>query len=102
MNDRALEAAKRLSAAGIDSARLDARLLWQHAGGDAAAFDAAIARRLNRESVAAITGGKEFWSLELDVCPGVLIPRADTETLIAHTLALIDSALEPPHAASTH
>ena len=46
MNDAALAAAKRLAGAGIDSARLDARLLWQHAGDDAAAFETAIARRL--------------------------------------------------------
>jgi release factor glutamine methyltransferase len=31
VNDAVLEAAKRLAAAGIDTARLDARLLWQHA-----------------------------------------------------------------------
>jgi release factor glutamine methyltransferase len=31
LNDQVLEAAKRLSAAGIDSARLDARLLWDFA-----------------------------------------------------------------------
>lgn len=31
MNDIVLDAAKRLAAAGIDTARLDARLLWQHA-----------------------------------------------------------------------
>ena len=31
MNDAVLSAAKILAAAGIDSARLDARLLWAHA-----------------------------------------------------------------------
>src|SRR6185437_1740025 len=40
LNDQVLEAAKRLSAAGIDSARLDARLLYGFVGGDTPAFDA--------------------------------------------------------------
>ena len=88
MNDAVLAAAKILAAAGIDSARLDARLLFQHTLGDSTAFDAAIARRVGRESVAAITGNKEFWSLDFEVGPGVLIPRPDTETLIEQALAL--------------
>lgn len=88
MNDRALEAAKRLAAAGIASARLDARLLWQHAGGDDAGFDAAILRRLAHEPVAYITGHKEFWSLDFDVGSGVLVPRPDSETLIEQALLL--------------
>ncbi len=88
MNDTVLAAAQRLAEAGIDSARLDARLLWQYAQEDPSAFEAAIRRRLARESVAAITGRKGFWTLELDVGPGVLIPRPDTETLIEEALRL--------------
>jgi release factor glutamine methyltransferase len=95
LKDEVLEAAKRLSAAGIDSARLDARLLWEHAQGDAAAFDAAIARRLTREPVAAITGHKEFWSLDFEVGPGVLIPRPDTETLIEEAIRLVPDRKTP-------
>ena len=89
MNDTFLAAAQRLAAAGIDSARLDARLLWQYAKEDPQIFEAAIRRRLARESVAAIIGRKGFWSLELDVGPGVLIPRPDTETLIEEALRLV-------------
>lgn len=88
VNDAVLDAAKRLAAVGIDSARLDARLLHEHARGDRAAFEAAIERRLTREPVAAIIGSKEFWSLDFVVGPGVLIPRPDTETLIEQALAL--------------
>ena len=88
MNDAVLAAAKLLAAAGIDSARLDARLLFQNTLGDSAAFDAAIARRAGRESVASITGHKEFWSMDFEVGPGVLIPRPDTETLIEQALVL--------------
>lgn len=95
MNDAMLAAAKRLAAAGIDSARLDARLLFEHANGDGAAFDAAITRRLAREPVAAILGHKEFWSLDFAVGPGVLIPRPDTETLIEQALALYPDRSAP-------
>jgi release factor glutamine methyltransferase len=95
MNDAALAAAKRLAGAGIDSARLDARLLWQHAGDDAAAFETAIARRLNREPVAYITGHKEFWSLDFAVGPGVLVPRPDTETLIEEALRIVPDRCAP-------
>ncbi len=95
MNDAVLAAAKRLAAAGIESARLDARLLFQHVGGDGAAFEAAILRRLSHEPVAAITGHKEFWSLDFAVGPGVLIPRPDTETLIEQALLLYPDRAAP-------
>ena len=114
VNDAVLAAAKRLAAAGIDSARLDARLLWQHAqnlsspvhGGGAAQraaeggttatlFKNLIARRLNREPVAYILGNKEFWSLDFEVGPGVLVPRPDTETLIEEALRVIPDRNAP-------
>jgi release factor glutamine methyltransferase len=130
LNDTVLAAAKRLAAAGIDSARLDARLLWGEARSRAARtkwssgpfraanaastserpgeagsvaeeaeaaqiFESLIQRRLGRESVAAITGRKGFWSLELEVGPGVLIPRPDTETLIEESLRLVPDRTAP-------
>jgi release factor glutamine methyltransferase len=39
-------------------------------------------RRLRNEPVAYITGRQAFWDLDLVVTPDVLIPRADSETLI--------------------
>jgi len=95
LNDRVLDAAKRLSAAGIGSARLDARLLYDFVGGDTAAFDTVIARRLNHEPVAYITGRKEFWSLDFAVGPGVLVPRPDTETLIEEAVRLVPDRMAP-------
>lgn len=89
MNDAVLAAAKRLAQAGIDSARADARLLWNAAQGDSIAFDALIARRLAREPIAYILGHKEFWSLDFAVGPGVLVPRPDTETLIEEAIRLV-------------
>ncbi|HZQ39834.1 MAG TPA: hypothetical protein VFA87_03540, partial [Rhizomicrobium sp.] len=62
MNDAMLAAAQRLAAAGSDSARLEARLLWDHAQKTGQDFQALVARREAREPVAYITGHKEFWS----------------------------------------
>jgi len=75
------EAAARLAAAGIDEPLREARILSK-AAPDAATFAAFIARREKREPVAYILGRKEFWSLEFEVSPAVLIPRPDSETLI--------------------
>ena len=94
-DDRVQEAASRLAAAGIDNPRLDARLLLQYADGDAGAFEAVIARRMNREPVAYILGRKEFWSLDFDVGSGVLVPRPDTETLVEEALRLVPDRQAP-------
>jgi len=90
-----------LRAAGIESARLDARVLLARALGiepDAlltcesagreglGEFEALIFRRARREPLAYITGTKEFWSLAFQVGTGVLIPRPETETLIEEAL----------------
>ncbi|MEY4501130.1 MAG: hypothetical protein RIS52_1020 [Pseudomonadota bacterium] len=78
------------------SPRLDAELLMAHAIGvdrnslllgdlDALPspdFDTFLARRLAHEPLAYITGTRDFWTISLRVTPGVLIPRADSETLI--------------------
>ena len=81
------EATARLAAAGVDNPRLDARVLWEAAGGVPERFEAFIARRVTREPVAYITGQKEFWSLSFTVSPGILIPRPDTETIIDAVLS---------------
>lgn len=90
-----MEAASRLAAVS-DTPRLDAELLMAHALGAARddlmlryldapapeAFDALVARRLGHEPVAYITGTRGFWTIDLAVGPGALIPRPDSETLI--------------------
>lgn len=45
-------------------------------------FATLVERRLAREPVAYITGMRAFWTIELEVGPGVLVPRPDSETLI--------------------
>ena len=82
------DALHRLTVAGVENARLDTRLLWNHATGDAALFESLIARRVAREPLAYITRRKEFWSLDFEVGPGVLIPRPESETIIEQALAL--------------
>jgi len=47
---------------------------------------ALAARRLRHEPVARIFGRKEFWSLELQVTPAVLVPRPETETVVESAL----------------
>jgi release factor glutamine methyltransferase len=45
-------------------------------------FAHSIDRRLQHEPIAYITGQQDFYTITLDVGPGVLIPRPDSETLI--------------------
>ena len=95
-----------LSAAGVDTPRLDAEVLLAHAlGVDRArlvidrdravegpavrAFQDAVRRRaVAREPVAYITGVKGFRRLDLRVDGRVLIPRPETETLVEAALDL--------------
>jgi release factor glutamine methyltransferase len=49
-------------------------------------FKALIKRRIKREPVAYILGHKEFWTLDLEVSPEVLIPRPETECLLERAL----------------
>jgi release factor glutamine methyltransferase len=54
-----------------------------------ALFKALMVRRREGEPVAYLTGHREFWSLDIQVTPAVLIPRPETEALVA---AALDSA----------
>ncbi|MCJ2133219.1 peptide chain release factor N(5)-glutamine methyltransferase [Methylobacterium sp. J-026] len=54
---------------------------------EAAALDAALARRLSGEPVARILGTWEFWGLPIRLGPETLVPRPDTEILVEAALA---------------
>jgi release factor glutamine methyltransferase len=56
-------------------------------------YDLLIDRRVAGEPVAYIIGAREFWSLDLQVTPDVLIPRPDSETLI---VAALEAMQTPP------
>jgi release factor glutamine methyltransferase len=51
------------------------------------AFAPLLARREAGEPVAYIVGRRAFWTIELEVGPGVLVPRPDSETLIEAAVA---------------
>lgn len=93
------EATIRLLAAGVDSAQLDAEALLEYVLGvervyliahperrmdesEIAEYHRLVARRERREPLPHITGKREFWSLEFEVTPAVLIPRPETEILV--------------------
>ena len=54
-----------------------------------------LERRRLGEPIAYLTGRREFWSLELDVSPAVLIPRPDTELLVEWALQRIKPLTAP-------
>jgi release factor glutamine methyltransferase len=97
---RALADATRQLAKTSDTARLDSELLMAEAlhidrdrlilaPPDRQAperFWEMVGRRKAGEPVAYITGRRAFWNIELHVGPGVLVPRSDSEVLIASAL----------------
>jgi release factor glutamine methyltransferase len=91
---------------GIDSPRLDAELIVGHVLaldrvalylqhdrplGDTEVdhIRELVRRRARREPLAYVLGRREFWSMDLLVRPGVLVPRPDTETLVEAALELV-------------
>lgn len=107
------ELTRHFTDAGLDSPRLDARILVGHATGleaanlfartdqaltaaQAAAISAFAARRLAHEPVSRILGHREFWGLDFELSPATLDPRPDTETLVSAALALKDTLPAAP------
>jgi release factor glutamine methyltransferase len=96
------DAVATLGEAGVEDARLDAELMLARVAGvprvrvitqniaigeaERIAYGALIGRRVAREPVAYILGCKEFYSIKLEVTPAVLIPRPETETVVAAAL----------------
>lgn len=103
-------ASDRLREAGIStSANLDARVLAQHVlgwdtarllasageaapAGFASAYEPVVARRAAREPLAYITGHREFYGLEFEVTPDVLIPRPETEIIVDAVLSSMSTS----------
>lgn len=98
---QALRQATERLAATSDTARLDAELLMAHALHTTrsavllrhmaepapAAFATLVDRRAGHEPVAYILGSQEFYGRTFAVSPAVLIPRADSETIVEAALA---------------
>lgn len=101
------DAARRLVAVS-DTPLLDAELLLAHALGVdreqllldppdeiPGAFETLVARRESGEPVAYIVGKRAFWTIELEVAPGVLVPRPDSETLMDAAVAHFEKTAGP-------
>lgn len=101
------EAARILERAGVGEARREAASLLAHAIGRDRTFLLAhseevlgdgpirtfrdyVERRASGEPQQYITGHQEFFSLDFEVTPDVLIPRPETELLVETALRLLD------------
>ena len=88
---------------GLDEPRLSAEILLAHALGcdridlytrfadvpddtNRAAFRELVQKAGRHVPIAYLVGHKEFFSLDFEVTPDVLIPRPETETLVDHAL----------------
>jgi len=109
LHSRIQDARRRLERAGIEpsEAALDAQLLARHALGGwergqlvaamrdpvPAGFDEAFAplvgRREEREPTAYIIGHREFWSIDIEVAPGILVPRPETEFIVEEVISRV-------------
>ncbi len=107
-----LEGAQKLSAAGVAEARRESGSLLAHAIGRdrtfivthadqpleavaVAAFQKLIERRAAGEPLQYLTGQEEFFKLDFEVTPGVLIPRPETELVVEIALELLKGNLDP-------
>jgi len=105
-------AAEALRVAGLSEARREAGSLVAFAAGrdrtfllthpeapltraEAARLRAAVARRAAGEPLQYITGRQEFYGLEFEVNPDVLIPRPETELLVETALELLRDTPSP-------
>jgi release factor glutamine methyltransferase len=106
---RALDDAARQLTETSDTARLDAELLMAealHIDRDRLIlsppdrdipkrFWSMVKRRTKGEPIAYITGRRAFWNIDLHVGPGVLVPRPDSEVLIASAIEHFESTDGP-------
>jgi release factor glutamine methyltransferase len=98
--------AARFKSGDIDSPEFDARILVGAALGldltgmiaaatrpvtaaEAGRLEDFVCRRLQGEPVARILGSKEFWGLPLQLSAATLVPRPDTETVVALALQML-------------
>jgi release factor glutamine methyltransferase len=106
------EAAESLRAAGVGEARREAGSLLAHVTGRdrayffahdderlaperLAAYRRAVARRAAGEPLQYIRGSQEFYGLDFEVTPDVLIPRPETELLVETALELLRDTPAP-------
>src|SRR5262245_56110034 len=100
------EAGERLRAASVPNDLLDAQTLLADAGGFdrtyliinfnqqlsdgiLSAFRAMVERRAGGEPLQYITGRQEFFGLDFEVTPDVLIPRPETELIVEEAIRIV-------------
>jgi release factor glutamine methyltransferase len=100
------EAMAKMRAGGVASHTLSAEILLMHVLGrdrtwlythpeapmdvqDEESYFALVKRRCGGEPAQYLTGKQEFWGLEFEVTPAVLIPRPETEHVIEVALELL-------------
>lgn len=103
---------------GIAGPRLDAELLLAHVLGlrrldlylqfdrplvsaELARYRELVRKRADRTPVAYLTGEAGFWNLTLEIAPGCLIPRPDTEALVEAVLAALPALRQEAEAAAS-
>jgi len=101
-----------LNDAGIENARMDARILLSRAAGvdggrisawpeeevaaeKTALFKDMIARRIDHEPVGRILGERDFWRHSFKLAPETLEPRPDSETLVEWAIDFLEDADAP-------
>lgn len=112
VGDEVRKAARRLADAGVDSPLLDAQLLMamvlsssrlgviahperELSEEQLEEFRPLLDRRSSRHPLAYILGHREFYGIEFDVAPGVLVPRPETEVLVEECLKRLSGIPEP-------
>jgi len=104
-------ATRYLDAHGVESPDATAEVLLQHVLGtdraglyaraeglssaEAKAFGRALCRRCTGEPLQHLTGRQQFRRLELEVRPGVFVPRPETEILAEAGLTAVDDVRDP-------
>jgi release factor glutamine methyltransferase len=108
-----LEATQVLRRAGVPEARREAASLLAHviardrtyiithaeralSPSDTRRFGEYVERRAQGEPLQYITGHQEFFNLDFEVTPDVLIPRPETELLVETALRLLSAGNTPP------
>jgi release factor glutamine methyltransferase len=106
-----VEAAQLLRQSGVVEARREAASLLEHITGrdrtflithaeaplapsDVRSLRALVLRRAAAEPLQYITGRQDFYGLEYEVTPAVLIPRPETELLVEKALELLNETNE--------
>jgi release factor glutamine methyltransferase len=111
-DSRLADAAHRLEAAGVERPVFEAQLLLVLALGvtrldvlrgpirkvteeEARRFEALVEERVRRIPLAYLRGTQEFYSLDFEVTPAVLVPRPETELLVEFAVEKLRSLTTP-------